>query len=113
VSSETYAQLLASEHKQGLHYDAPHKMCRKCHPEEAELLGQLEAPPMNIRIDVDAAAINMRWTHAEPDGEFVFRTLKEAKERALGAAIPERDAWASCVRDIREFTLDQVAESWD
>lgn len=68
---------------------------------------------MNIRIDVDAAAINMRWTNADPDGEFVFATLQEAKARALSAAIPERDAWASCVREIRSFTLDKIAASWD
>lgn len=113
MSDETYALMLASEHRQGRHHDAPHRMCRDCHPEEAELLGHLETPPMNIRIDVDAAAINMRWTNARPDGEFVFRTLKDAKARALSSAISERDAWADCVRNIRDFTLDQVAESWD
>lgn len=33
-----YTLMLASEHKQGLHEDTPHKMCRACHPVEAELL---------------------------------------------------------------------------
>lgn len=68
---------------------------------------------MNIRIDLDAAAFNARWTGEEPDGEFVFPTLKEAKARALNGATAERDAWASCVRDIRSFTLDEVSPAWD
>jgi hypothetical protein len=34
----TYAVVLASEHKQGLHEEVPHRMCRECHPEEAELM---------------------------------------------------------------------------
>jgi hypothetical protein len=36
-----YTLMLASEHKQGLHEDTPHKMCRQCHPAEAALLDQL------------------------------------------------------------------------
>jgi len=36
-----YAVMLASEHKQGLHEDVPHRMCRQCHSAEAELLDQL------------------------------------------------------------------------
>ncbi|WP_164331354.1 hypothetical protein [Streptomyces sp. RLB1-9] len=37
-----YSVMLASEHKQGLHEDTPHKMCRACHPAEAALLDQLD-----------------------------------------------------------------------
>jgi hypothetical protein len=67
---------------------------------------------MNIRIELDAGAFNARWTNEDPDGEFVFTTLKEAKARALNGAIAERDAWAQCVRDIRTFSLDEIAPSW-
>lgn len=57
---------------------------------------------MAYRIDVDAAAFNCEWAEEdEVDGETVFATLAEAKEEALAQAIPERDAWAQCVRDIR------------
>jgi hypothetical protein len=38
------------------------------------------------------------------NGEDVFATLGEAKEKALAQAIPERDSWAFCVRNIREAT---------
>lgn len=37
-TTRMYALVLASEHRQGLHEERPHKMCRACHPEEAELL---------------------------------------------------------------------------
>lgn len=36
--------VLISEHKQGLHQETPHKMCRLCHPEEAELLDRISHP---------------------------------------------------------------------
>lgn len=42
TDSTAYTLMLASEHKQGLHEDTPHKMCRACHPVEAELLDRLE-----------------------------------------------------------------------
>jgi hypothetical protein len=61
----------------------------------------------------DGAAINFYYTSSEPDGEFVFTTLAEARKKALAAAIPERDAWANCVRSIRRTTLDDVAPAWD
>jgi hypothetical protein len=61
----------------------------------------------------DGAAINFYYTSAEPDGEFVFTTLAQAKRRARAAAIPEREAWALCVRQIRTTTMDDVAPAWD
>jgi hypothetical protein len=112
VSAE-YAVMLASEHKQGLHEDTPHKMCRACNAEEAELLDQLEERLPNVHIEVDAHAVNVRWTDKDPDGEHVFATLEEAKARAMRAAITERDAWAQCVRDARALTTADIAPSWD
>lgn len=44
-TSETqryYSIALASEHKQGLHFENKHSMCRACNPEEAKLLDQLK-----------------------------------------------------------------------
>jgi hypothetical protein len=37
-----YTLMLASEHKQSLHEDNPHKMCRACHPAEADLFDRLK-----------------------------------------------------------------------
>jgi hypothetical protein len=68
---------------------------------------------MNVRIGIDAAAFSARWTDEEPDGEFVFATLKDAKVRALSSATAERNAWATCVRNIRSFTLDEITPAWD
>lgn len=68
---------------------------------------------MNIFVEIDAHAVVMRWTDREPDGDHVFATLQEAKERALRAATDEQKSWAKCVRDIRSFTLDEVAPAWN
>jgi hypothetical protein len=61
---------------------------------------------MAYRIDVDAAAFNISLADDNDiDGETTFATLAEAKAEALAQAIPERDAWAQCVRDIRGTTV--------
>lgn len=62
----------------------------------------------NIRINVDAGALQMWWTHEEPDGEDVHATLADAKAAAVAQAVPERDAWAEVVRSARRFTRDEV-----
>jgi hypothetical protein len=113
MTEKPYALVLASEHKQGLHEDTPHKMCRQCHPAEAELLDGLEERLPNVHIEVDAHAVNVRWTDKEPDGEHVFATLEEAKARAIRTAITERNAWMQCVRDAQALTMDDIAPSWD
>lgn len=65
----------------------------------------------NIRVEVDAGDVRFEWTDEEPgdSGEgSVWETLAEAKRQALDEAIPERDSWAQCVRQIRGTTLDDV-----
>lgn len=57
------------------------------------------------RIDVDAGCFVLYEAgDDEVDGVTVFATLAEAKAEALDQAIPERDQWARCVRDIRRAT---------
>jgi hypothetical protein len=67
---------------------------------------------VNIRIELDAGAVEVRWTNEEPDGEFVFATLTEAKERAVRGAVSEREAWATCVRQARGLTRADIAPPW-
>jgi hypothetical protein len=40
-SQIAYSLILIGEHNRGIHDETPHKMCRLCHPEEAELLDRL------------------------------------------------------------------------
>lgn len=41
-TTRMYSLMLASEHRQGLHEEDPHKMCRSCNPVEAALLDRLD-----------------------------------------------------------------------
>lgn len=64
--------------------------------------------PRSYKIMVDAAEFSMVFTDEEPDGEFVFASFGEARAAAAWMASAERDAWAGCLRRIREFRTYDV-----
>lgn len=66
----------------------------------------------NVKVTVDASDVRFEWTDEEPRNDggtcSVHRSLAEAKRQALTEATPERDAWARCVRNIRNATHETV-----
>lgn len=63
----------------------------------------------SIEVDfIDNASIGFRHSDRDPDGELFQPTLGAAKEYALMTARSNRDAWARCVRSIRETRLADV-----